>query len=160
VTGLADVQRWLYRGGRPNRLAKFLNGAGVLWSGLGIVPRSATLEVRGRRTGRTIRFPMVCAEQDGEQYLVSMLGPDANWVLNVQAAGGNAVLKQGRRRPVRLEPVPVERRPAILTDYLAHAPGARPHLPIHRDMPAEQFARAAAQVPVFHVVQRPGDTSP
>jgi len=30
---------------------------------------------------------MVTAECDGERYLVSMLGNDANWVRNVRAAG-------------------------------------------------------------------------
>jgi len=72
---------------------------------------------------------VVIADYEGERYLVSMLGKEANWVRNVQAAGGMAVLRHGGRKAVRLEEVPVDARSAILRRYLAVAPGARPHIP-------------------------------
>jgi hypothetical protein len=81
--------------------------------------RASVLEVRGRRSGRTISFPVVIADYEGERYLVSMLDKDANWVRNVQAAGGVAVLCHGGREDVGLEEVPVDARPAILRRYLA-----------------------------------------
>src|SRR5665647_3004862 len=67
--------------------------------------RAVTLEVRGRVSGRTISFPVVVADHDGHQYLVSMLGEDVNWVRNVRAADGEAVVRGGRRRPDRHAPL-------------------------------------------------------
>jgi deazaflavin-dependent oxidoreductase (nitroreductase family) len=62
----------------------------------------ATLEVRGRRSGRQRSFPVMVADYDGERYLVAMLGAQANWVANVRAAGGQAILSHGRRETVQL----------------------------------------------------------
>ena len=47
-----------------------------------------------------ISFPVVSADYDSERYLVSMLGDRADWVRNVHAPSGRAVLShgQGRRR--------------------------------------------------------------
>jgi hypothetical protein len=39
------------------------------------------------------------ADFDGDRYLVSMLGTNVNWVRNLDAAGGQAVLRHGRRYP-------------------------------------------------------------
>jgi deazaflavin-dependent oxidoreductase (nitroreductase family) len=122
--------------------------------------RSTVLEVRGRRSGRTISFPVVIADYEGERYLVSMLGKDANWVRNVQAAGGVAVLRHGGREDVRLEEVPVDARPAILRRYLAVAPGARPHIQVDRHAPLEEFERIALQVPVFRITATPTTPTP
>jgi hypothetical protein len=95
---------------------------------------------------------MVMAVVDGQRYLVSMLGENVNWVRNVRAAGGRAVVRHGRREEVRLEEVPVEMRAPIIKAYLKRAPGARPHLPIHKDAPLSEFERIAAQIPVFRVM--------
>jgi hypothetical protein len=144
--------RRLYAGGRPNRFAQFQNRASAIAFGLGIWPtRAAALEVRGRRSGRTTSFPIVIADYEGERYLVSMLGENSNWVRNLRADDGRAVLRHGRREDVLLEDVPVQARPAILRRYLAVAPGARPHIPIDRDASLEEFARIAPQFPVFHI---------
>ncbi|MBK5248534.1 MAG: hypothetical protein JJE50_03730, partial [Actinomycetales bacterium] len=87
--------------------------------------RAVTLEVPGRRTARLISFPLAVADYDGERYLVAMLGNDTNWVLNVRAAEGRAVLRRGRREDVLLEEVDPGIRAPILRRYLAVAPGAR-----------------------------------
>ncbi|TMR93610.1 nitroreductase/quinone reductase family protein [Nonomuraea basaltis] len=115
--------RWLYRGGRPNRVARAMNRAWAVVHSSGLVGRLVTLEVAGRRTGRVISFPLVAADYEGERYLVAMVGQNANWVLNVRAAGGRAVLRHGRRRHVRLEEVAPALRAPILRRYLALAPG-------------------------------------
>lgn len=117
-----------------------------------------TVEVAGRRTGRPISFPVVVTEHEGERYLVSMLGDDANWVRNVRAAGGMAVLRRGGREAVRLEEVDLGARAPILRRYLAVAPGARPHLPVDRRAPLEEFERIGAQFPVFRVRAAPSDS--
>ena len=108
--------------------------------------------VRGFRS--VVGLPLVVAEVNGERYLVSMLGEGVNWVRNVRAAGGEAVLRHGHREEVRLEGVAPERRAPVLKAYLGRAPNARTHVPIDKDAPLEEFERAAPQFPVFRVVPR------
>ena len=112
----------------------------------------ATLEVNGRKSGRTISLPVVIAIVDGQRYLVSMLGDDVNWVRNVRAAGGRAVLRSGGREEIRLEELPAGQRAPILKAYLQRAPGARPHLPVSKDAALAEFQRVAAEFPVFRLV--------
>jgi hypothetical protein len=122
---------------------------------LGIAPDYlVTLEVRGCRSGGLIKLPLVMAVVDGERYLVSMLGPDANWVHNVKAACGDVTLRHGRREEVHLEEVPESRRAPLLKAYLKRAPGARPHIPIDKNAPLPEFEPLVAQFPVFRVIPR------
>jgi deazaflavin-dependent oxidoreductase (nitroreductase family) len=147
------VKQWLYRGGRPNWLASLLNRGWAMIHGLGVAPNYlVTLEVTGRRSGRTISLPLVMVSVNGERYLVSMLGTEAGWVRNVQAAEGRAVLRHGRRESVHLEEVPIEQRAPILKAYLHKAPGARGHIDINQDAPLSEFEQVAAQYPVFRVI--------
>ena len=110
-----------------------------------------SLEVRGRRSGRLISFPVVVADYDDERYLVAMLGEGVNWVANVRAAGGQAVLRHGRREEVRLEEVDPKFRGAILRRYLELAPGARAHVVVDRSAPLDEFNAVAAAYPVFRI---------
>ena len=145
-------RRWMFRGGRPNRVAALLNRGTAVAAAVGLAPkRLVTLEVRGRRTGRVLSLPLVVADTQGERYLVAMLGKDANWVRNVRAAGGRAVLRHGRRENVRLEEVDPSRRAAILQRYLQLAPGARAHFRVDRRAPLTEFDRIAGQYPVFRI---------
>jgi hypothetical protein len=145
----------MYEGGHPNHLARTLNG---IWGRLavaGIAPaRLSALEVRGRKSGRTVSFPVVVADLKGERYLVAMLGEVSEWAKNVRAAGGEAVLIHGRREPIRLQEVEVDRRAPILRRYLKLAPGARPHFPAAPDDDLAAFERIAADYPVFRVCDR------
>jgi len=146
------LDRWLYRGKHPNRLARLLNGVSARLAAAGAGPAQlAMLEVTGRRTGKTIGFPVVIADYQGERYLVSMLGEGTNWVRNVRAADGRAVLRRGRREVIQLEEVEAGQRAAILRRYLECAPGARSHIPVRRGAPLPEFERIAAQYPVFRV---------
>jgi hypothetical protein len=111
-----------------------------------------TLEVTGRRSGRKISFPLVMTVLDGERFLVSMLGTDAQWVRNVEAAGGHAVLRHGRAEQVHLEELEIEKRAPVLRAYLQRAPGARPHILIEKDAPLAEFEAIAATIPVFRVL--------
>jgi hypothetical protein len=152
----AELKRALYRGGRPNWLARLLNRGWAAFHALGIAPNYlVTLEVPGYKSGRTIALPLVMAVVDGERYLVSMLGTEAKWVRNVKAADGHATLVHGRRETVRLVEVPIDQRAPILKEYLQRAPGARPHIPVDKDAPLAEFARVAARFPVFWVATRP-----
>lgn len=146
------IKRWLYKGNRPNWIARILNRGWAIVHNLGIAPNYlVTLEVVGRRSGRIISFPLAMAVVDGQRYLVSMLGEDTSWVRNVRASGGLARLRHGRSEQVRLEEIPVEQRAPVLKAYLKRAPGARPHIPVNKDAPLEAFQAVAAQFPVFRV---------
>jgi hypothetical protein len=147
-----DFKRWLYRGNRPHLLARGLNRIWAVLHARGIAPGwLVTLEVPGRRSGRTISFPLVMASVGGERYLVSMLGNEAAWVANVRANGGNAVLRHGREQRVRLEEVAASERAPVLKEYLQRAPGARPHVPLSKDAPLADFEAIAGNFPVFRL---------
>jgi len=111
-----------------------------------------TLEVTGRKSGRIFSLPLVMAIVDGQRYLVSMLGNNVQWVHNVHATGGKAVLRHGRREEIRLEEVPPGQRAPILKAYLQRAPGARPHVPVNKDAALSEFEKIAAAIPVFRVL--------
>jgi hypothetical protein len=149
------LERWLYRGGRPNRIASVINRGMAALYALGIAPNHLiALQVPGRRSGRLISLPLVMAVVANERYLVSMLGEQVDWVRNVRAAGGDVVLRHGRSEAVHLEEVPANRRAAVVKAYLQRAPGARSHVPIHKDAPLSEFEKASAQFPVFRIVPR------
>jgi F420H(2)-dependent quinone reductase len=150
---LQRFDRWMYQSGRPNRVARVLNRIGAIQYQHGLLARRnwVTLEVPGRRTGRVISFPLVVADYQGERYLVAMLGTQANWVRNVRANQGRAVLRHGGREAVRLDEVDPGLRAPILRRYLALAPGARAHIPVDQRAPLEEFERIAPRFPVFRV---------
>jgi deazaflavin-dependent oxidoreductase (nitroreductase family) len=101
----------LYCNWRPTLLGGWVNRFMGWWSELGLPPNfQAALEVQGRKSGRTRSNPVVIATVGGKPYLVSMLGPESDWVKNVEAARGDAVIRQGRRRRVQLVEVLPEQR--------------------------------------------------
>jgi hypothetical protein len=146
---------WLYRGGRPNRVARVLDRVGAAVYARGVGPdRLVTLEVRGRRSGRTVRVPLVMVAVAGERYLVSMLGEEVNWVRNVRAVNGSVVLRHGWNESVYLEGVAPDRRAPVLKAHLKWAPGARAHVPVDKDAPLAEFGRVSARFPVFRILPR------
>ncbi len=148
----SSIQRWMYRGGHPNLLARAMNWVSAQVHALGIAPNYAvTMEVTGRRSGRTISLPLAMVVLGEERYLVSMLGADAEWVRNVRATGGHVRLRHGRTEEVWLEEVAVDKRAPVLKAYLRVAPGARPHMLVDKDAPLAEFQAIAAQFPVFRV---------
>ncbi len=135
-----SLKRWFYGDGHPNRLARMLDRGTAALYALGVAPNYlVTLEVRGRRSGRTVALPLVMVVLGGERYLVSMLGEGANWVRNVRTAGGDAALRHGSREEVRLEELAVDRRAPVLKTYLGRAPNARAHLPNSKYAPPAEF---------------------
>ena len=149
---LSDFARWLYRGQRPNWLARILDRAMAAVASSGVASNPlVTLEVTGRKSGRIVSLPLAMAVVDGQRYLVSMLGDDVQWVHNVRAAGGRAVLRSGGREEIQLEEVPADQRAPIVRAYLQRAPGARPHVPVNKDAALAEFEKIAAAFPVFRV---------
>ena len=155
-----DFARWLYRGKRPSRLAMAMNKISEFIGRVGLAGNyMVTLQVKGRKTGRIISFPVVVAPVDRERYLVAMLGENVAWVRNVRAADGRAVLCHGRREAVILDEVATNQRAPILQVFLRRAPGARPHIPIDRNAPLTEFEKIAAAFPVFRVRSDPDRTA-
>ncbi|OJZ75603.1 hypothetical protein BRW65_03375 [Mycobacterium paraffinicum] len=150
---LYGAKRWMYRGGRPGFPARVLNRLSAVQYSAGVLSpaRAMTLEVRGRRSGRTVSVPVVVVDHDGGRYLVSTLGNEVNWVRNVRAAGGRAVVRRGHREAVRLVEVASKDRAPVLRRYVAVAPGARPHIPLASDAPLTAFERIADSYPVFRI---------
>lgn len=147
------THRRFYRGQRPNRIGRIINGLFAMLHSAGILPDyMVTLEVTGRKSGRLIALPVAIALVNGQRYLVSMLGNEAQWVQNVRAAHGRAFIRRGGRTAVQLEEVPVDQRAPILKAYLQRAPGARPHIPVDKDAPVAAFEAVAASFPVFRIV--------
>ena len=155
---LDSFYRWLYRGNRPNWIARIANRASAVIGSSGLTPNyMETLEVIGRKSGRLHSLPVAIAVVNGERYLVSMLGENVQWVENVRAAGGRAALRSGGREQITLDEIPAESRAPILKAYLLRAPGARPHVPKNKDAPLADFEKIAPAYPVFRVAPlKPG----
>ena len=146
------LMRLFYRDWRPTRIGKWVNRFAAWWSALGLPPRfQAVLEVQGRTSGRTRSNPVVIATVEGKRYLVSMLGPGSDWVKNVEAAHGNAVIRQGTRRAVHLEVVAPDQRAPILLEYVRIALSGRQHFPLPVGAPLSVFEAIAARYPVYRI---------
>jgi hypothetical protein len=146
------LMRLFYRNWRPTRLGRWANRFSGWWSGLGLPPRSmAVLEVPGRTSGHRRSNPVVIATVEGKRYLVSMLGPGSDWVKNVEAAHGDAVIRQGRRRPVHLVAVAPEQRAPILREYVRIASSGRQHFPLPVGAPLADFEAIAGRYPVYRI---------
>lgn len=87
-----------------------------------------------------------------------MLG-DCNWVRNVRAAHGVAVLHRRRSRSVALTEVAVGQRAPILERYLEVVPGGRQHIPVDRREATTALQAVAARYTVF-LVQRRSSATP
>jgi deazaflavin-dependent oxidoreductase (nitroreductase family) len=148
----STLMRLFYRDWRPTRLGRWVNRLQGWWSGLGLPPNlMAVLEVHGRQSGRTRSNPVVIATVAGERYLVSMLGRRSDWVRNVEAAHGAAVIRQGRRRRVHLVLVPPAHRASILREYVRIGSSGRQHLPLPATAPLSDFEAIAERYPVYRI---------
>lgn len=146
----------MYRGTRPNGLARLLNDAWARAGSAGLGrERLVTLEVPGRRTGHTTEIPLIVADHEGERYLVAMLGERADWVANVRAARGRVVLRHGQREAVQLEEVAPAERSAIVRRHLEVAPAARSFIASEQSVGSAEFDAQSSSIPVFRVRPRP-----
>lgn len=143
--------RLFYRNWRPTRMGRWVNRVATWWAASGLSPTEAVLEVPGRKSGKRRTTPVVIATVDGSRYLVSMLGTKSDWVKNVEAADGAAALRQGRRRPIHLEPVPVAERAPMLCEYVRVAVSGRQHFPVAVDAPLAEFEALAEHYPVYRI---------
>lgn len=144
--------RLYYRDGRATTAGRIF---ARFWSSvafLGLVPPViVSLETVGARSGQRRAVPMVLGHHAGAEYLVAMLGERSAWVHNVRAHDGQAWLRRGSVREVRLVEVPVDERAPVIKAYLRVAAGARPHIPVAVDAPLAEFEAIAAAYPVFRI---------
>ncbi len=146
------LMRLFYRDWRPTRFGRWVNRTQAWWSGLGLPPKfQAVLEVTGRLSGRTRSNPVPITTVAGRSYLVSMLGSGSDWVKNVEAAHGEAFIRQGRRRKVHLVPVPPSERAPVLQEYVRIATSGRQHFPVPEGAPLAAFEAIAGRYPVFRI---------
>jgi hypothetical protein len=143
-----------------------LNHIGVPLTWLGLAPRDAvTLEVRGRTSGRPRRLPILRTPYQGADYLVSLAG-QAQWVRNVRAASGSAMIRRRGTRHVHLEEIPAELRAPVIAEYLrrgrersgeaAAVKQARYYFGLEANATMEEIEGISAYYPVFRIEYRTG----
>lgn len=150
------AERTMYR--RPGRLRRQMNRVVAWLAGLGLTPvNTVRLEVTGRRTGRLHAFAVTTATWHGERYLVSLAG-ESDWVRNLRAADGRAVIRHRYPTRVRTEEIPVRQRAPVLGAYLekralskSPSRSARDYFGVEPHPPIEDLERIAERYPVFKV---------
>lgn len=140
----------------PPPLHRLLSGAVGILAARGLSPaNTVALEVRGRRSGQLRRTAVVWVDHEGRRYLVSLAG-ESEWVRNVRAAGGRAVLRHGHPTRVRLVEVSASDRAPVLRAYAGHrafsrSPAyiARNYFGVEPDPSVDEITSIAERYPVF-----------
>jgi len=141
---------------KPSGFTQLLNRTFSIFASIGWTPKQMiTLEVRGRTSGEPRSVVVNSIEVDGQKYLVAARG-ETEWVRNARAAGGEAVIRHGKRTRIRLEEIPVSERGPIIQAYLPkNAMATKKHFGVEPDAPLEDFQRIAPDHPVFRIVENP-----
>jgi len=144
--------RHFYRNWRPTRLGRIHNAVWAWASGIGLLPPIVlTLQTRDRSNNRLVSTVLAPVDYYDQRYLVSMLGGGSQWVQNARAAGGEAFIKRGETRRVRLVEIHAADRAPILKAWCQVATSGRRHLPVPCDAPLSAFEAIAEHYPVFRI---------
>jgi hypothetical protein len=144
--------RLFYRNRRPNWLGHWVSQFFCWWARVGLPPRNwVALEVRDRVSGRMRADAVVVPTVHGERYVVSMFGTISDWVQNLEAAHGDAVISHGGSVRVRLALVPTEEGAPILHEYVRVASSGRKHFPLSVGASLADFAAIAGRYPVYRI---------
>jgi len=109
------------------------------------------LEVRGRKSGRTISLPVDPLDLNGKRYLVCARG-NSNWVRNARSAGEVVLVRAMHRRRYGVHELSPEMRPPVLKAYLDRfAAEVQRFFPVPKGSPVEAFNDLAPQYPVFEL---------
>ena len=135
---------------KPGALTKKMNSLVGWLAARGIGPkRMVRLEHKGRVSGDIRSTAVNWTEHDGLRYLVSPRG-ETQWVRNVRADGGRAVLRHGgNSETVRLEEISVEGRAAIIKQYVGDYKVVKREFGLEPDDSIEQYDGIAANHPTF-----------
>jgi hypothetical protein len=102
----------------PGALDRILGRALVLLVRIGLVRgHFYVLEVRGRKSSRTISLPVDPLDLEGRCYLVCARG-NSKWVRNARPAGEVTLVRALHRRHYAVRELPPSLRPPILKAYL------------------------------------------
>ena len=137
---------------RPSRIEALFNRLLGKLVALGMGPGyMRVLDVRGRKSGRVLSTPVNLLELNGVQYLVAPRG-NTHWVRNARAAG-RVGLRRGRRSvSYRVEEIPRQERPDVLSEYLKkYAREVQRYFSVEAGADREAFLSVAAQHPVFRL---------
>lgn len=92
--------------------------AGPIWRRAGM---TATLEVPGRRTGKSQHLTLIPWEVDGVRYLMSQYGV-TEWVRNLRAAGRCELLHKGRTQAFTAIEVEGDERDRVIAAFEKKTP--------------------------------------
>lgn len=110
------------------------------------------LEVRGRKSGRTIALPVDVLDLEVRRYLVCARG-NSNWVRNARAAGEVMLVRTMRRQRYAVREVPMGMRPPLLKAYLdRYATEVQRFFPVEKGSPIEAFEDLASRYTVFELL--------
>jgi hypothetical protein len=122
----------------------------LIWIGV-VRGHFYVLEVRGRKSGRTISLPVDPLDLEGQRYLVCARG-NSNWLRNVRAAGEVVLVRAMRRRRYAVRELPPNMRPPVLKAYLDRfATEVQRFFPIPKGSAVEAFDDLAPRYPVFEL---------
>lgn len=116
------------------------------------------LEVRGRKTGKTISLPVDPIDLDGRRYLVCARG-ESNWVRNARIAGEVVLARGMRRQRYAVRELPVSVRSPVLKAYLDRfASEVQRFFPVPKGSAVEAFDDLTPRYPVFELqpLDQPG----
>jgi len=143
-----DAASYLRPGAVDRILGRFL--AFLVWLGV-IRGHFYVLEVRGRKTGRTISLPVDPLDLEGQRYLVCARG-NSNWVRNARTAGEVVLVRAMRRRRYAVRELPPSMRPPVLKAYLDRFAGeVQRFFPVPKGSAVESFDDLAPGYPVFEL---------
>jgi hypothetical protein len=109
------------------------------------------LEVRGRKTGKTISLPVDPLDLGGKLYLVCARG-ETNWVRNARTAGEVVLARAMRRRRYAVRELPPGMRPPVLKAYLDRfASEVQRFFPVPKGSAVEAFNDLAPLYPAFEL---------
>ena len=124
----------------------------VLLVRIGLVRRHFhVLEVRGRKSGKTISLPVDPLDLEGRRYLVCARG-NADWVRNARSAGEVVLVRAMRRHRYAAHELSPSMRPPILKAYLDRYAGeVQRFFPVPKGSPVEAFNDLAPRYPAFEL---------
>jgi hypothetical protein len=104
-----------------------------------------------------VRVSLTTVRKDGARYVVALY-EKSQWLKNVRAAEGKAVLISRNRTPVRLVEIPLHERAPILLAYVGQrafshsgAASARLFFNLEPNPTLEQMQAIAERYPVFRI---------
>lgn len=112
----------------------------------------SVLEVRGRKSGRTISLPVDPIELGARRYLVCARG-ESQWVRNARATGEIVLVRAMRRERYVVNEVPGEMRAPIPKAYLDRfATEVQRFVPVPKGSAVEAFRDLSPLYPVLELL--------